>query len=156
MKNSQRGLAKREVTLGVIFVLLGFFCALYFFKYYTRTKQNTATIIPLPTVQQQKTKSLQEKQEVKSKDSLEEHFDIISEGVQHEETEPVKQEHLVQGNVPNLILNGVFASETGNYALINNRVVRVGDTILGVKVKEIYLEKVVLDASGKEVILRME
>ena len=49
---------------------------------------------------------------------------------------------------PQLVLNGVFFSDDGGYALINNRIVREGDTIEGVKIVRISSEEVELDNSG--------
>jgi hypothetical protein len=58
--------------------------------------------------------------------------------------------------MPELVLNGIFASEAGSYALINNRIVREGETISGAKVVRIYANKVELNAFGKEIILRVQ
>lgn len=46
--------------------------------------------------------------------------------------------------LPTLILNGIFFSEQGSYALINNRIVREGDTLEGLSVKKIEPKEVVL------------
>lgn len=47
-----------------------------------------------------------------------------------------------------LVLNGVFFSEGQKYALINNQIVKVGDSIIGAKVKRITLEEVELEFEG--------
>ncbi|MFY9402757.1 MAG: hypothetical protein WAQ07_05065 [Candidatus Omnitrophota bacterium] len=54
---------------------------------------------------------------------------------------------------PELTLNGVYFQGNERYALINNRVVKPGDTIQNAKVKEINLEKVSLDFEGKVITL---
>lgn len=45
-------------------------------------------------------------------------------------------------------LNGVFFSQNQGYALINNRIAKVGDTIAGATVKSIDLDEVELERSG--------
>ncbi len=52
---------------------------------------------------------------------------------------------------PPLILNGIFYSQDGGYALINNRIVRVGDIIEGAIVKRINLDEVELEGAGKTI-----
>ncbi len=49
-----------------------------------------------------------------------------------------------EATLPSLFLNGVFFSENEGYALINNRILKVGDTIEGAEVKEITLDSVEL------------
>jgi len=44
------------------------------------------------------------------------------------------------------VLNGIFFSEEGGYALVNNRIVREGDTINGARVIRITLEEVELQS----------
>jgi len=50
---------------------------------------------------------------------------------------------------PSLVLNGVFFEQGEGYALINNKIVRLGDEIDGAKVKEIAIDGVTLDFNGK-------
>lgn len=50
---------------------------------------------------------------------------------------------------PALVLNGVFFEQGEGYALINNKIVRVGDKIENAKVKEIALSGVELEFEGK-------
>lgn len=47
-----------------------------------------------------------------------------------------------------LVLNGIFYSEDGTYALINNQIVRSGDVIEEAKVISIGQEEVVLEYEG--------
>jgi nucleoid-associated protein YgaU len=49
------------------------------------------------------------------------------------------------------ILNGVFFSGNGTYALINNRIVRKGDEIEGAAVKKLDINGVVLEFRGKTI-----
>lgn len=53
--------------------------------------------------------------------------------------------------LPSLILNGVFFSENEGYALINNKIAKVGDVIEGATLKRITLEEVDLDFQGLEI-----
>jgi len=50
--------------------------------------------------------------------------------------------------IPPLILSGVFFSKDKGYALINNRVVKQGDFVEGIKVKKVNLDNVELETSG--------
>ncbi|HNX82108.1 MAG TPA: general secretion pathway protein GspB [Candidatus Omnitrophota bacterium] len=61
------------------------------------------------------------------------------------ETEPPAEES------PQLVLNGVFFSEDGGYALVNNKIISQGEEINGAKVTQITQEEVVFDFKGKEI-----
>lgn len=50
---------------------------------------------------------------------------------------------------PSFVLNGIFFSEDGGYALINNQVIREGDLIDGALVKNISRDCVELDSQGE-------
>jgi len=52
---------------------------------------------------------------------------------------------------PTLVLNGVFFEQGEGYALINNKIVRLGDEIEHAKVKEITIDGVMLDLDGKTI-----
>ncbi len=52
---------------------------------------------------------------------------------------------------PTLVLNGVFFEQGEGYALINNKIVRVGDEISNAKVKEIAITGVELEFEGKTI-----
>jgi len=52
---------------------------------------------------------------------------------------------------PTLTLNGVFFSENEGYALINNQIVREGDTISGAEVVRITMDGVELKANGRSI-----
>ncbi|MFA5095818.1 MAG: hypothetical protein WC478_00555 [Candidatus Omnitrophota bacterium] len=52
---------------------------------------------------------------------------------------------------PALVLNGVFFEQGAGFALINNRIARMGDEIEGAKVKEITMEGVTLEFGGKTI-----
>lgn len=59
----------------------------------------------------------------------------------------------VRTREPTLTLNGVLFQQDQGYALINNRILKTGDVILGAKVEEISLEKVVLEFEGRKITL---
>jgi len=62
------------------------------------------------------------------------------------------QELVVQEpTAPELVLNGVFFSDEGGYALINNRIVKEGDSIEGVKLVKIYADSVEMDNHGSKI-----
>lgn len=50
---------------------------------------------------------------------------------------------------PTLVLNGVFFEQGDGYALINNKIVRLGEEVERAKVKEITIDGVTLDFNGK-------
>ena len=52
---------------------------------------------------------------------------------------------------PVLVLNGVFFEKDFGYALINNQIVKTGDTINQAKIKMISLDGVELDFFGKKI-----
>lgn len=77
---------------------------------------------------------------------------------------PVKQPPVVQplnsqepsnpnatGAEPALMLNGVFFEQGEGYALINNKILRLGDEIDGAKITEITIDGVSLDSNGKTI-----
>ncbi len=81
---------------------------------------------------------------------------------------PVKEE--TQGNTPQalplqaaapasvkeeavLVLSGIFFEKDKAYCIINNRILKDGDSIEGAKIVKIMMEKVILDSKGKEIIL---
>jgi len=45
------------------------------------------------------------------------------------------------------VLNGVFFSKNEGYALINNKVVKQGDSVEGIKVRKVNLDDVELETS---------
>ncbi|MCX5712712.1 MAG: general secretion pathway protein GspB [Candidatus Omnitrophica bacterium] len=53
-----------------------------------------------------------------------------------------------ESKTPKLVLSGVFFSQVSSYAIINNQIVKEGDTIEGVVVKRINQDDVLLEASG--------
>jgi len=52
---------------------------------------------------------------------------------------------------PSLVLNGIFFSEDEGYALINNKILREGDTIEGVTVEKIDLDEVELKSGDSTI-----
>ncbi|MGD0336918.1 MAG: hypothetical protein ABSB18_07490 [Candidatus Omnitrophota bacterium] len=63
---------------------------------------------------------------------------------------PVKTPTLIPGA---FVLNGIFYATDGCYALVNNRIVREGDTVEGAKVTKISDEGVSLESEGNKVFL---
>lgn len=59
----------------------------------------------------------------------------------------------VRSSEPTLVLNGILFEQDKGYALINNQVLKVGDTIKEAKVQEISMEKVVLEFEGRKITL---
>lgn len=55
-----------------------------------------------------------------------------------------------------LVLNGIFFSEEEAYALINNQIVKVGDTLEGLTVKRISVDEVELESEGSIIKLPTE
>jgi len=52
---------------------------------------------------------------------------------------------------PTFVLNGVFFEQGEGFALINNKILRVGDEIEHAKVKEIRISEVELELEGKTI-----
>ena len=55
----------------------------------------------------------------------------------------------VRQSPPSLVLSGVFFSENEGYALINNRILRQGDTIDGARLIKVGLDAVELEFNGE-------
>lgn len=64
------------------------------------------------------------------------------------EAEVVAPEEIQTILPPTLSLNGIFSSRDGNYALINNQVLKVGDSIEGATIKWIGATEVELEFGG--------
>jgi len=71
----------------------------------------------------------------------------------HIEKPALRLSELVKTPEPTLSLNGVFFEQDQGYALINNQILRIEDTIQGAKVEEITLGKVVLEFEGRKITL---
>jgi len=69
------------------------------------------------------------------------------------EVKPETLKKPAQAQEPVLNLNGIFFEKKKGYALINNQILSVKDTIEGATVKEIGLNKVVLEFEGREITL---
>jgi len=54
---------------------------------------------------------------------------------------------------PTLTLNGVYCQGKDSYALINNRIAKIGDSVQGAQVKEITLDRVTLEFEGRTITL---
>ena len=53
----------------------------------------------------------------------------------------------IEPMIPPLMLNGVFFSKNQGFALINNKVVKQGDSVEGIKVRKVNLDDVELETS---------
>lgn len=68
------------------------------------------------------------------------------------QTSPAEGTGITKKTQVSLLLNGVFSSEEGGYALINNRVVKEGDEIEGLIVTRVNLDNVELATKDGSVI----
>lgn len=156
MSDSEKKIPVRTIALGAIFVFLGFLTAMTFFKYLTRPKQVLAPALSAALRQQaaqiRSTQIAADKQEEPEAEVVEAVREEVQDSIAEEEAEV----EIIEREVPILVLNGIFASPTGSYALINNRIVKEDETILGVKVVRIHTNKVELDAFGKKMFLRVK
>lgn len=71
--------------------------------------------------------------------------EILPEIIEPKVTIPEKLE---KTNFDSFILNGIFFSQEEGYALINNRIVKVGDTVGGAQIKRIDIDEVELESNG--------
>lgn len=168
IKQNMRGVSSKKIILVLIFVIsgiVGFALAYFAFDYLTKGKQ---AIIPLsfpsssppPSVplaakpMEQTPRSTQvvseSGQPQLSKEPMEKEIVAQETAIQKQ---PVEIKQAPQKEIPTLILNGIFYSQGNNIALINNRIVKEGDLILGLRVTKIYHNKVELDADGQKVTL---
>ncbi len=155
MSDTTKNIPVRTIALGSIFVILGFFTALTFFKSFTKSKKVAPAVAPSLVSEPvtQVPSQLTTTTPVAQEPEVAQVVDTAQSSIQEEVVEPEEE---IEREIPRLVLNGVFASETGSYALINKRIVKEGDTILGVKVISINSTKVELDAFGKPIILRVK
>lgn len=72
---------------------------------------------------------------------------LPSQGAPREEKNPQRLQ-------PDFIVNGIVISPDGNIALINDQIIRAGDTIEGAKVERIEDSRVVLSYDDREIVLR--
>ena len=64
------------------------------------------------------------------------------------------EEKKPQRRQPDFVVNGIVISAEGNIALINDQIIKAGDTIEGAKVERIEDSSVVLSDGDKEIILK--
>ncbi|MFC1594496.1 hypothetical protein ACFL38_04135 [Candidatus Omnitrophota bacterium] len=69
------------------------------------------------------------------------------------ETDTTPSKAVIKFNKP--VLNGIFATEEGYFALINDRIVKVGDYIDGMEILSIVKDEVMLDFKGEAISLRL-
>lgn len=155
MSETTKNFSPKVFILGAAFVFLGFIFAITLFKYLTIPKQ-PATPAIAPSATQLDQEQLEQSQEIQQIEPEAEDLAAETAEVVEEVQIPEVEEEVIEREIPHLVLNGIFTSGSGSYCLINNRIIREGETILGVKVVRIDSNKVVLDAFGKEMILRVK
>ncbi|MCM8780343.1 MAG: general secretion pathway protein GspB [Candidatus Omnitrophica bacterium] len=69
------------------------------------------------------------------------------------ESQSESKQKIINTIKPSLVLNGIFFSENEGYALINNKILKEGDSIEQAKVKSITPQKVELEFEGETIIL---
>lgn len=68
---------------------------------------------------------------------------------------PQKETQTVESDVRELVLSGIAVDEVGRIAIVNDRIVREGDTISGVKIIEIKEDSIIVEKEGKSYTLRL-
>ncbi len=81
------------------------------------------------------------------KDQISSPPSFSSQGVPGEEKKPQRRQ-------PDFVVNGIVISSEGNIALINDQIIKTGDTIEGAKVERIEDSSVVLSDGDREIILK--
>ncbi len=146
---------KDKIKLCLICILIiafGFFFANIFFSIFINPKPvspDTKDVAKAPVVK-------------KDKPTVAEHLDLPALPIADKALPPPKETAVsLPSPTPDLnlqeeklILSGVFFSQEQGYALINDQIVQVGDTVSGALVKSITLEGVKLDVQGKTIELR--
>lgn len=156
---------KRTIFLVVVFVFVGFLAAFFLFKFLTAEKPAAIPVPSLSAVSQapspkpvqsttQPQKDIQQSLAANMDTSPKSNAQVIL----HEKKQDTsgKIQEAEKKELPTLILNGIFSGKGDNFALINNRIVKEGDSISGVKVLHIYPNKVELDANGQNITLRVK
>lgn len=115
----------------IIMAILGILLASLIFLFFTKPKR----IIPPPSPI-----SL-----VSPKNTLE---------IKKEEIKPIEEKELIQ-KIPSFSLSGILYSDTEKWVMINNRILKEGDTIQGAKVIRISEDGAELDLEGEKIFLRL-
>lgn len=123
-KESRPKLQKRKFQVYFLYALVvfsGFFIASVFFNFLKPRHLPLAAVAPLPKEESVMLLKIKE--------------------IKPAEPNPLPR--------PSLVLNGIFYSQEEGYALINNQILKVGDTIKGAVVKRIGEDEVELELSGE-------
>jgi len=142
---------KRNYIVGLISVIIGFiFASSLFGLLTTRAKSNEIVSLKQSIVVNKQEPAVNPAINI-VKSELTKPTQPVSDNKDQPIIEiPAKKE------IPVLTLGGIFSSQKGSLALINDRIVKEGDSILGVKVIRIYSNKVDMDADGEKVTLRIK
>ena len=137
--------------LFILAVCLGFFAANFFYgllnpsRKYLSKKDSAGLKQPI-----QPSQDISDTATGKNADNISAENQLQSDKGTTESGKPSETRKQIQ---PLLVLNGVFFSENQGYALINNRILKEGDTIDGVIVERISLDGVELKSDGAVIIL---
>lgn len=122
---------------------VGLFVINLFFSFLTHPKQGAKAerLNPAPVFKEQTPPALQTQAAIQAKPSAQ----------QPSQQEAPKATAVRMSSKGLLILNGIFFSENEGYALVNNHIVKVGDTVNSATVKSITVDEVELEADGESV-----
>ena len=162
---------KKETLFILIAIGVGFAGASFVFKLVTKPSQVKSTkveespsldksvIPPVPLVEPPPLELRKEPLEKEAKDSVPEEVeseefidDSVTEEVILEEEKVVPK----PPKLPDLILSGIFFEERSeSYVLINNRILREGDLVKGVKIVRILSDSVKMELDGYPFVLKI-
>ena len=134
-----------SLKTGFLFVLvafIGLFAANFLFDFFAKQAHRTPKTYPQPAAALPVRKIEAAAQTTVSVPAS------ASPRVATPEPAPLSDKEQLQAESPSLTLNGVFFSDDGGYALINNQIVKEGDAVEGLKVVRITAAGVELDKNG--------
>lgn len=148
--------SKRKIIIFILFIPLGFLCAVFIFKLLTKQKSPALDIqtTPLTTIEKE---TLQAQATLDQPSQTKEEkldTDIVSKDDTQTEVSEVTDVAEKEIEIPPLMLKGIYYSKEGGMALINDHILKEGDLILGVKVLRIYPRRVEMDLDGYKFDLR--
>jgi len=141
--DKHRKLNFRIYLLYALLIGIGFFVGNIIFGFFTKSSQMSTKVQASTVAVAKNIPGVNQKKEIVLSPKPQELLPSKESGP----TTPPKTQPQPTSPSP-LVLTGVFFSEDEGYALINNRIVKVGDTIEGAKVVQITLDGVELEAEG--------
>ena len=158
---------KKEIITVIAFVIFGFFCASFLFRFLTSHARVDTAGVAVPSFGEKITPSssvsaLSPKQpESESKAALETARVQPDKSAKTQAAPAIKRRVAVEEKseevvFPPLRVNGIFSSKEGNVALINDVVMKEGDVILGVKVLRIHANAVEMEMKGQTKTVRIK